>query len=65
MSLMFEDDRPVEARPRGGQRLSAVIAVALVAVSWSFLSSLAAETARPVQSTAWLFGPAPAAQSLP
>jgi hypothetical protein len=62
MSLMFEDDSLAPVRPRRSQRTAAVLTVALVMLSWGFLGRLAAETSRPVQSVAWVFGPAPAAQ---
>lgn len=62
MSLMFEDHSLDPVRPKRDRRLSALVAVALMVLSWGFLSSLAAENARPVQSLTWVFGPAPVAQ---
>jgi hypothetical protein len=64
MSLMFEDDRLAAAKPKRDQRLPALLAIALMVASCSFLSSVVAENTRPVQSLAFLFGPAPAAQSI-
>jgi hypothetical protein len=62
MSLMFEDDSLARPAPKRDQRLPALAAVGLIVLSWGFLSSMTAQTTRPVQSVAWVFGPAPAAQ---
>ena len=64
MSLMFDDDDLELRAPKRGRRLTAVAAVTLLALSWSLLGSLASETARPMQSVAWVFGPAPGAEPI-
>jgi hypothetical protein len=61
MSLMFDNDKLAPRTARRGQRLTALAAVTLLALSWSLLSSLSAEAGRPAQSMSWVFGPAPAA----
>ena len=47
-----------DRRPRG-QRMAALCAVALFVLSCGLLQSMA-DGARPLQSVAWVFGPAPA-----
>jgi hypothetical protein len=48
-----------QARPRG-QRLAALCAIALIALSCGLLRQMS-DGARPIQSMGWFFGPAAAA----
>jgi hypothetical protein len=55
---MFDGETGAAAQP--GRRVAALSVVVLTALSCMLLASLSAEARRPVQSVAWVFGPAPA-----